>query len=62
MHSLSPPPSQSAEVLGIQDKLPEGRRTAKHCLELVLRELVNWKRVMPSDPAPRTAPPIGQHL
>jgi len=53
---------QSAEVLGIPDKLPEGRRTAKHCLELMLRELVNWKRVMPSDPAPRTAPPIGQHL
>ncbi len=38
---------QSAEILGVTEKLPEGKRSAKHCLEIILKELVNWKRLSP---------------
>uniref|UniRef100_A0A6U2H1A7 ABC-type uncharacterized transport system domain-containing protein n=1 Tax=Hemiselmis andersenii TaxID=464988 RepID=A0A6U2H1A7_HEMAN len=37
--------TQSAEILGITEKLPEGRRGAKACLEVILRELTNWKKI-----------------
>ncbi|EKX54239.1 hypothetical protein GUITHDRAFT_91822 [Guillardia theta CCMP2712] len=50
----------SAEILGVTNKLPEGKKTAKHCLEVILRELVNWKRMAPDTSLSGNA--IGQHL
>jgi len=54
---------QAAEVLGVTEKLPEGKRSAKHCLEVMMKELVNWKRLNPEPTglAGMTAP-LGQHL
>lgn len=37
--------TQASEILGITSKLPEGRRSAKCCLEVILRELANWKKI-----------------
>jgi intraflagellar transport protein 52 len=31
--------TQSAEILGVTEKLPEGRRGAKHCLEVGLQRV-----------------------
>jgi intraflagellar transport protein 52 len=56
---------QAAEVLGVTEKLPEGKRSAKHCLEVILRELVNWKRLNPEPQGLAGMPgaaPFGQHL
>jgi intraflagellar transport protein 52 len=51
---------QAAEVMGVTEKLPEGKRSAKHCLEVMMRELVNWKRLAPDTSAMGGG--IGQHL
>jgi len=52
--------TQSAEILGVSDRLPEGRRGAKHCLEFILKELVNWKRIQPADTSLNGG--VGLHL
>ena len=55
---------QAAEVLGVTEKLPEGKKSAKHCLEVIMRELVNWKRLTPDTSTQMSAMGggIGQHL
>jgi len=37
--------TQAAEILGVTEKLSEGRRGAKCCLEVILKELSNWKKI-----------------
>ena len=56
---------QAAEVLGVTEKLPEGKKSAKHCLEVMMRELVNWKRLTPDTSQNQMSAyggGIGQHL
>ena len=53
---------QAAEVLGVPEKLPEGKKSAKHCLEVIMRELVNWKRMAPDSSLGALGGGVGQHL
>lgn len=53
---------QAAEVLGVTEKLPLDKRSAKHCLEVMMRELVNWKRLTPDTSHGALGGGLGQHL
>jgi len=50
--------------MGVTEKLPEGKKSAKHCLEVMMRELVNWKRLTPdtSNHMGAFGGGLGQHL